>query len=77
MREFNYLPLLLGIELVKRVVVTDCHKMENFVLEPTGILVRTINYSTDQSQQVLLFRLICRMFSQELMWCERLRASSW
>ena len=55
MREFNYLPLLLGIKLVKRVVVTDCHKMENVVLEPTGNLVRTINYSTDQSQQVLLF----------------------
>ena len=50
--------------------------MENLVHEPTGNLVRTINYSTDQSQQVLLFRLICRMFSQELTWCERLRASA-
>ena len=45
--------------------------MENLVHEPTDNLVRTINYSTDQSQKVILFRLICRMT-----WCELLRASA-
>ena len=45
------------------------------MLVPTGTKASSINYSSDQSQQVQLFQIkLQNVFSNELTWCERLWA---